>query len=265
MRSDLAVRARAATRASAVVYVLIFVTAVAQTTIVPLLPTVQHRYGLDASTLAWILTLPSLAMLVTATPLGILGDRIGNRRVTAAAGVVIALSVLAQGVPSLPALVVARLGFGVGYGALWTAGLAWLAGAQATGSSRRLAATVTASAVGSTIGPTLSGTLASHFGFAAPFVVAGAVTTIVAGLLVVAPEPPGTEPARPAAAADAPLSAPRRAAGLPRWRYSFGGSTFAVLRRPVVLAGAATLALSGGVASLLQLLVPLQLHSSGHS
>ena len=271
-------RARAARQASGAVYALMFTTAVAQATIVPLLPTVQHRYGLDASSLAWILTLPSLAMLVTATPLGILGDRVGNRRVTAAAGALIALSTFAQGVPSLGALVVARLAFGVGYGALWTAGLAWLAGRDSGGSSRRMAATVTASAVGSTIGPILSGTLASHFGFATPFAVAGVATALVAAVLaavvVAAPAPgtdparqapaPGTDPARPAAVAGATLPAPPSTAG-PRWRYTWGGSTLALLRRPAVLAGAATLALSGGVASLLQLLVPLQLHASGHS
>ncbi len=293
-------RARAASRASGAVYALMFTTAVAQATIVPLLPTVQHRYGLDASSLAWILTLPSLAMLVTATPLGVLGDRVGNRRVTAAAGVLIALSAFAQGIPSLGALVVARMAFGVGYGALWTAGLAWLAGSDSGGSSRRMAATVTASAVGSTIGPILSGTLASHFGFATPFAVAGVATALVAAVLtalvVAAPAPgteparpdaapgteparpdaapgteparpaavAGTEPARPAAVAGAPLPAPLQAAG-PRWRYPWGGSTLGLLRRPAVLAGAATLALSGGVASLLQLLVPLQLNASGHS
>ncbi|MDA8284122.1 MAG: MFS transporter, partial [Actinomycetota bacterium] len=196
-------RARAARQASGAVYALMFTTAVAQATIVPLLPTVQHRYGLDASSLAWILTLPSLAMLVTATPLGILGDRVGNRRVTAAAGALIALSTFAQGVPSLGALVVARLAFGVGYGALWTAGLAWLAGRDSGGSSRRMAATVTASAVGSTIGPILSGTLASHFGFATPFAVAGVATALVAAVLaavVVAAPAPGTDPARQAPA-----------------------------------------------------------------
>lgn len=267
MRSDLAVRvrARAAGRASAVVYVLIFVTAVAQTAIVPLLPEVQRSYGLDASSLAWILTLPSLAMLATATPIGILGDRIGNRRVTIFAGVVIALAVFVQGIPTLGTLILARLAFGIGYGALWTAGLAWLAGMGSGSSARRMGATVTASAAGSTLGPVLAGVLASHFGFSAPFAVTGAVATVVAGLLVAAPDSePAPEPARPVAAADALPPAPRRAPS-PRWRYSFGGSTLALLRRPAVLAGAATLALSGGVASLLQLLVPLQLHASGHS
>jgi MFS family permease len=248
--------ARSAARASAVLYVLLALSAVAQTTIVPLLPIVRHHYGLNASALAWLLALPSVAMLVSATPLGILGDRIGNRHVTVAAGVVIALSVLAQGIPSLAALIVARLGFGAGYGALWTAGLAWLGDMQATGSSRRMAASSTASAAGSTIGPTLSGTLASHFGFAAPFVATGVVTTMVTGLLMTAPEPLGTGAAR--------TSAPRPVTGR-RLRHPFGRGMFAVLRHPLVLAGATTLALSTGVASLLQLLVPAQLHSSGHS
>ncbi|MST31153.1 MFS transporter, partial [Acidimicrobiaceae bacterium USS-CC1] len=169
---------------SALVYALIFVTAVSQATIVPLLPTVAHRYGLRASELAWVLTLPSLAMLVTSTPIGLLGDRLGNRRVTLAGGGLLAVAALAQGVPSLPVLVLGRLLFGVGYGALWTTGLAWLAGLDPGTSARRLGGTVTASAVGATVGPTLAGVLASRYGFAVPFLVAGAVTAVVAAALV---------------------------------------------------------------------------------
>ncbi len=236
-------------------YALLLLSSIAQTAIVPLLPAVQRGYDLDASALAWILALPSLAMLMSATPLGILGDRIGNGRVTAAAGVVMALSVLAQGTPSLAVLLVARSGFGVGYGAVWTAGLAWLAGLRATNSSRRMAASVTASAVGSTIGPILSGTLANTFGFAAPFVVTGVVALVVSGLLLTVPELRGGGPVRTSARyrRDAPQ------------RYAFGRASLAVLRHPPVLAGTATLALCTGAASLLQLLVPVQLHDSGHS
>jgi MFS family permease len=161
----------------------IFVTAVSQRTIVPLLPVVEHRYGLHPAAVAGVLVLPSLAMLVTATPIGILGDRIGNRRVTLAAGALLGLAGLGQAIPSLLALVLARLAFGIGYGAMWTAGLAWLAGLRSGTASRRLGATILASGVGSAVGPTVAGTLASHFGFATPFLVVGVTSSAVAATL----------------------------------------------------------------------------------
>lgn len=261
---------------SALVYALIFVTAVSQATIVPLLPTVAHRYGLRASELAWVLTLPSLAMLVTSTPIGLLGDRLGNRRVTLAGGGLLAVAALAQGVPSLPVLVLGRLLFGVGYGALWTTGLAWLAGLDPGTSARRLGGTVTASAVGATVGPTLAGVLASRYGFAVPFLVAGAVTAVVAAALV-GLRGGGGRRALPAAGAgldgsaldgpalDGPaLDRPSEPAGR-RAGAAAGSGTLATLRRPAVRAGALTLALSGGVSAVMQLLVPLQLHAAGRS
>lgn len=240
---------RTADPVSALVYALIFVTAVSQVAIVPLLPDVAHRYALKASELAWVLTLPSIAMLVTSTPIGVLGDRLGNRRVTLMGAVVLTAGVAAQGVPSLAALVVARLLFGVGYGALWTTGLAWLAEGSPAGAPRRIGMTVTASAVGSTVGPTLAGVLASRFGFAMPFLVAG-VTTAAVTVALVARSQRAVHPEAASTTGSVPVA-------------SGGRGALRALRRPAVLAGALTLALSGGVGALMQLLVPLQLHSAG--
>lgn len=240
---------RPADPVSALVYALIFVTAVSQLAIVPLLPEVAHHYALRASELAWILTLPSIAMLVTSAPIGMLGDRLGNRRVTLVGAAVLTVGVVAQGVPSLEALVVARLLFGVGYGALWTTGLAWLSEGSAAAAPRRLGMTVTASAVGSTVGPTLAGVLASRFGFAMPFLVAGGISAVITVALV-----SRSRPVLHPEAATTTGSIPA---------VTGGRGSLAALRSPAVLAGALTLALSGGVGALLQLLVPLQLHSAG--
>ena len=256
------------------VYVLIFVTAVSQMAIVPLLPEVAHRYSLGASSLAWVLTLPGIAMLVSSAPIGMLGDRLGNRRVTLAGAVLLSFGVLAEAVTSLPVLVLARLVYGVGYGTLWTTGLAWLAERSPAGAPRRLGMTVTASAIGSTVGPTFAGVLADRFGFPVPFLVAGGLTAVVTTSLVVgversqqleavvdrlrvgAAQPAGAGPpagaGQPAGAAQ-PGPAPQGG----------GGNALGALRRPAVLAGALTLALSGAVGALLQLLVPLQLHAAG--
>lgn len=244
--------ARAVNRESSVLYLLIFVTAVSQRTIVPLLPIAEHRYGLHQAAVAGVLVLPSLAMLVTATPIGILGDRIGNRRVTLAAGALLGLAGLGQAVPSLLALVLARLAFGVGYGAMWTAGLAWLAGLRSGTTSRRLGATILASGVGSAVGPTVAGALASHFGFATPFLVVGVTGSAVAATLVVLAGRSGPGPGDAGAVA---APGPARS----------GGATLAALRSPAVLTASVSLVLASGVAALVQLLVPLQLDALGRS
>lgn len=252
--------ARAVNRESGVLYLLIFVTAVSQRTMVPLLPIVEHRDGLHPAAVAGVLVLPSLAMLVTAAPIGILGDRIGNRRVTLAAGALLGLAGLGQAVPSLLALVLARLAFGIGYGAMWTAGLAWLAGLRSGSTSRRLGATILASGVGSAVGPTVAGTLASHFGFATPFLVVGVASSAVAATLVVLARRSGPAPGR----ADIPPS-PRAGTARGRRARAPGGATLTALRSPAVLTAAVSLVLASGVAALVQLLVPLQLDAVGRS
>ena len=89
-----------------------------------------------------MLALPGLATLAVSVPAGVAADRLGARRCTLLAGAVLCVSSLAQAAPSLPALLVGRLLFGVAYGVLWTTGVAWLAELDtetgaARGSARR--------------------------------------------------------------------------------------------------------------------------------
>ena len=107
---------------------LFFVSGLAQTAIVPLLPRLAVHYGLSSSETALVLALPGLAMLTVSVPAGVLADRWGARRITLISGVLLAVGCAAQGVPCLPALVAGRIVFGVSFGVLWTAGAAWLSG-----------------------------------------------------------------------------------------------------------------------------------------
>lgn len=228
-------------------YALVLVTAMAQTAIVPLLPSFAHLYRLGPSATALLLALPSVAMLATSAPAGLLADRLGARPVTIAAAALLCASTLAQAVPSYPVVLVGRLAFGVAFGVVWTTGLAWLAQVQVGDTTRHLAATVTSAAVGSTAGPAIAGVLAQHLGLGTPFLVSAGAAAVVALLLAKAPQPqePSTERPSPTSSLhDLAVVAPRQRG---------------------LMAGAGALAISGAVGSVVQLLVPLQMRAFGAS
>jgi MFS family permease len=189
-----------------------------------------------------------MSMLATSTPVGLLADRLGNRPVTLAAGIVLCSSTLVQAIPSYPVLLLGRIAFGIAFGAVWTTGLAWLVQFQEGGSSRLLGGAITSAAVGSAVGPALAGVLTVHVGVSAPFVVSGAMSAGVAILLVLLPAPKALA-TRPAGSA---TGSPHRLARL-------------ALRQPRVVAGAGALVISGAVGGVAQLLVPLQLSRLGTS
>src|SRR4051794_35485851 len=91
--------------------------ALSQTVVSPALPEIQHQYGADASTAAWILTGYLLAASVATPIVGKLGDLFGRGKV-----LTIVLLVFAAGsavcalAPSLGALVIGRVIQGVGGG-----------------------------------------------------------------------------------------------------------------------------------------------------
>jgi MFS family permease len=224
------------------IYGLILASAAAQFALVPIMPVYAHRLGLSGFQQGMVLGATGLACLVVSVPAGTLSDRFGARRITLAAGLLMAVATLAQAVAGgFPALLAARLAFGAGYGMVWTAGLCWLA--DAAGGPPALGGSVASAGVGGVAGPAASGALTEHLGLAVPLLAAAAgFAAITAGLaaLRMAPGPAAT---RPAAAAS------RRAA---------------VKDRGVIGAAAAvvTAGLSTGACALL---IPAQLHAAGAS
>ncbi len=103
-------------------YTLFFNVGATQATIVPLLPTLAHRYGLSGSETGLILALPSISTLVVSMPAGAVADRFGASRVTLVAATLLCMSSLAQAVPSIGVLIVGRIAFGVAFGFIWTTG-----------------------------------------------------------------------------------------------------------------------------------------------
>jgi MFS family permease len=222
---------------------LILVSAAAQFALVPVMPVYAQRFGLSGFEQGMVLGATGLATLVVSVPAGTLSDRLGPRRITLAAGLLMAVATAAQALAgSFGVLLAARLAFGAGYGMVWTAGLCWLAGAAA-GGPPALGGSVACAGVGGVAGPAASGALAQHIGLAGPLLVTAAGFAVITAGLAAFRVPPG--PARP------------RAGGL------LGLRAVAVNRD---LAGAAAAVVTAGLSTgVCALLVPALLHAAGAS
>jgi len=242
----------------ALLYGLFAVAGVAQAAIVPLLPRLAGRFALSPTETALLLALPGLAMLAVSVPAGLAADRFGARRMTLGAGVLLAVSCLAQASPSLALLLAGRVVFGVAYGVVWTTGVAWLAGLDGPAGAAPLGPSITCSSVGIMIGPAVGGVLAEAAGLSAPFLaIAIVAAALVVPLSLCVPE--GRRRAvRPAGGDDGGSGANRGA------RLSLD-DVARLVRRPGVGAAAGALVVSGAVSGASQLLISGGLHRLGLS
>jgi MFS family permease len=227
----------------ALIGALILVSAAAQFALVPVIPVYARRFGLSGFEQGMVLGATGLATLVVSVPAGALSDRFGPRRVTLAAGLLMAAATAAQALSGgFGALLAARLAFGAGYGMVWTAGLCWLAGAAA-GGPPALGGSVASAGVGGVAGPAAAGTLAQHVGLGVPLLATAAGFAVITAGLAAVRVPSG--PAAP------------RAGKMP-------GLRAVAVNRDLVGAAAAvvTAGLSTGVCALL---VPALLHAAGAS
>jgi MFS family permease len=223
------------------IYGLILASAAAQFALIPVMPVYAHRLGLSGFQEGMVLGATGLASLAVSLPAGTLADRFGARRITLAAGLLMAAAMLAQALAgSFGLLFAARLAFGVGYGVVWTAGLCWLVGAA--GGPPALGGSIASAGVGGVAGPAASGALTQHLGLAVPLLAAAAGFAVITAGLALLRVPPVP-------------AAPRSAAA---------GLRAAVRDRDIIGAAAAVIVagLSTGVCALL---VPAQLHAAGSS
>ena len=123
-------------RAELLLYVLIVVGEGAWAAFVPLGPLYEDRFDLSATETGVLLGAASIAILLVSPPAGVLADRFGARRLTIAGTLLMSVATIAQGVATHYGwLLAGRVAFGIGFGVLWSAGLAFLA--QVVPPSRR--------------------------------------------------------------------------------------------------------------------------------
>jgi MFS family permease len=224
-------------------YGLILASAAAQFALVPVMPAYAHRLGLSGFQQGLVLGATGLASLAVSVPAGTLSDRFGARRITLAAGLLMAAATFGQALAgSFPALLAARLAFGAGYGVVWTAGLCWLAAGAA--GPRALGGSVASAGVGGVAGPAFSGTLTQHLGLAVPLLATGAGFALITAGLAALRVPPGP-------------AAPRGQARPVSLR--------AAVRDRTVIGAAAAVVTAGLSTGACALLVPAQLHLAGAS
>src|SRR5437763_8232626 len=107
-------------------YASLFVGEVLWIAIVPLVPAFATRFSLSPLRSGILLASASIAIVLVSVPAGAIGERVGARRVTLAAVAVMVAADAGQGLAgSFWTLVAARTLFGVGFGVLWTTGVAW--------------------------------------------------------------------------------------------------------------------------------------------
>jgi MFS transporter, ACDE family, multidrug resistance protein len=166
----------------------------------PLLPSFQDRYGLTDVGTALIVSVASVGILVVSLPASALTNRFSVRTLTLSSLGALALGNFGVGLShSYAALLLARLVFGAGLGAIWVTGTAWLHDAAGDSGARALALTTSVVGAGSLIGPALTGSLGERYSLGTPFVLLGAVVAIMLVVLLVLPAPSGrvVEPGPP--------------------------------------------------------------------
>jgi MFS family permease len=249
------------------IYGLFFVAGIAQSAIVPLLPRLSAEHGLTPSETGLLLALPGLATLAVSVPAGVAADRLGARRCTLLAGVVLCVSCLAEAAPSLSLLLVGRLLFGVAYGVVWTTGAAWLAELDTEPGGSRIGPSVTCASVGMMVGPAVGGLVAGAGATGLPFLlIAIAAAGVMVPLTIAGARAAATARDQEVGYSESVELASSVGYGEP---VPYGGRRTSAIRtalqRPGVVAAMGALVVSGAVSSVSQLLISGSLHHDGLS
>ena len=221
-----------------------FVNGIAESSLVPLLPSIRDDLGLTPVQIALLLTTTTLAMLIAAMPIGYAAHRFGTRRLLLMAAVLMPVALVAQALAgTLAVLLAARLLFGLSFGILWV-----IAPARAAGGGRGAGGTgplIAASGAGWLVGPMVAGGLADAAGWRV------ASAAVALGMLPLIPL--AVRHASPRVSGD-------RLESL-RFRVALG-----LVRHDRAIAGAALVSgLLGVVGGVSGLLVPLALSGNGLS
>jgi ACDE family multidrug resistance protein len=158
----------------------------------PLLPSFQQRYALSDVATGLILSVAAVGILLVSLPASALTNLFSVRTLTLWSLAALALGNLGVGFSrSYVALLVARLVFGVGLGAMWVTGAAWLHDAAGEDAPRALALTTSIVGAASLAGPALTGALGERYSLGTPFVLLGAAVAVMLVVLASVRSPSG--------------------------------------------------------------------------
>lgn len=221
-----------------------FVNGMADSALVPLLPSVRRDLGLSPVEVGMLLSTTTLAMLLVAMPIAFLASRFGTRNLLLIAALLMPASLVGQAFAGdLTAMFAARLLFGLSFGILWVIGPA-----RAAAAGRGAAGTgplIAAAGAGWLVGPVASGLIADSAGWRFSL---ATISVFTLPLVVVAMRAPAERPG----ASSLQSFRLRRALGL-------------VLHNRTVAAAALVSCLLGVVNGVSALLVPLALAHKGLS
>jgi predicted MFS family arabinose efflux permease len=150
----------------------------------PLVPDLGRAFGVGPAGMGVVVSGATFATLAAAVPAGLLAARIGTLPILLAAGMLIAIAAVLQALATdIPIFLAGRLVFGIGFAAIWTAGVALLSEADTPRSA--IGATMAAGGLAHLVGPPLSGVLCDAVDRSLPFWLlaagAAAVTLLAAG------------------------------------------------------------------------------------
>jgi len=152
----------------------------------PLLPDIRNDFGVSIATAGVIVGSYGLARLVIDLPAGLVSDRIGHRRISAAALVLLLAScVLGLNASSVGLLILARVGSGISVAILATVILSSL-GATATATNRGKVMSLfhVANNVGIAVYPLVGGVIGATLGWRATFAVTFGLTVVAGAILL---------------------------------------------------------------------------------
>ncbi len=169
-------------RALWAVAALAFAGAVADAALLPVLPTLQDRFGLSGTEMGALLSAATFVTLAASVPVGLLAGRIGSQRLLLVSAALLPVSLVVMALADgLGLLMAGRAVYGLSFGILWT-----IAPAVAAGSGRGAAGTgrlIAAAGGGWLVGPVLSGIVTDVWGYRAAFVAIAALTLPLVAVL----------------------------------------------------------------------------------
>ena len=164
----------------------LFLIIAATNILTPLLPDIRNDFGVSIATAGIIVGAYGFARLIVDLPAGFLADRIGHRRLSAVALVVLVAScLLGLGATTVELLIAARVGMGASVAILATVILSSLsATATAVNRGKVMSLFHVANNTGIALYPLVGGVVGAWLGWRATFGVT-AVLVVVAGLILI--------------------------------------------------------------------------------